>query len=256
MSRMPRRAKIVSNMQIINGFNHIPTITHAVATVGSYDGVHSGHKVLIEQVIAHAKARGGQSVVLTFEPHPRITLGRAEGLKLLSTVEEKALLLEQLGVDFMLIIPFTLEFSRLSHAEFIGQYLIDRVGIEELVIGYNHHFGHNKSGDYDYLTTNFPTLKVTQVEQQRVENDKVSSTVIRRVIAEGDMAQARLLSGHPYIIIGIADHSGRIITNQYKLLPPVGKYAAKVNGEVGQIEILPSGEIATCAYGTKTVIEL
>ncbi|MBQ5354217.1 MAG: FAD synthetase [Alistipes sp.] len=252
---MPRRAKIVSNMHIINGFNHIPTITHAVATVGSYDGVHSGHKVLIEQVIAHAKARGGQSVVLTFEPHPRITLGRAEGLKLLSTVEEKALLLEQLGVDFMLIIPFTLEFSRLSHAEFIGQYLIDRVGIEELVIGYNHHFGHNKSGDYDYLATNFPTLKVTQVEQQRVENDKVSSTVIRTALSEGNIELADRLFGHPYIICGQSDSNGFCATSQYKLLPPKGDYQAVVNGKSDMITICDSG-IYTSVKSNKITIEI
>ena len=86
-------------MHIIYGFDSVPKISHAVATVGSYDGVHSGHKVLIEQVIAYAKRRGGESVVVTFEPHPRITLGKAEGLKLLTTLEEKALLLERLGVD-------------------------------------------------------------------------------------------------------------------------------------------------------------
>ena len=124
---------IISKMQIINGFDNLPKIMHAVATLGSYDGVHSGHQVLINQVIARAKARGGKSVVLTFEPHPRITLGKAEGLKLLSTIEEKALLLERLGVDYMLIIPFDLEFSRLSHQEFIESYLIEKLGIEELI---------------------------------------------------------------------------------------------------------------------------
>ena len=166
------------------------------------------------------------------------------------------MLLEACGVDYMIVIPFDRAFSQLSHEEFVGDYLIARLGIEEMVVGYNHRFGHGKSGDYNYLTTREGGLRVTEIEQHLVADNKVSSTVIRRVIAKGDMAQARLLSGHPYIIIGIADHSGRIITNQYKLLPPVGKYAAKVNGEVGQIEILPSGEIATCACNAKTVIEL
>ncbi|MBQ6870642.1 MAG: FAD synthase, partial [Alistipes sp.] len=123
-------------MRVIYGFDSIPAISHAVATVGSYDGVHSGHRVLIEQVIARAKARGGDSVVVTFEPHPRITLGKAEGLKLLTTLEEKALLLDRLGVDFMVVIPFDLAFSRLSHQQFIEQYLIGKLGIEELVVGY------------------------------------------------------------------------------------------------------------------------
>ena len=169
-------------MRIVHGFDNIPTISHAVATVGSYDGVHSGHRVLIEQVIARAKARGGESVIITFEPHPRITLGKAEGLKLLTTLEEKALLLDRLGVDVMVVIPFDTHFSRLSHDEFIDNYLIGKLGIEELVVGYNHHFGHNKSGDYDYLTTQQSSLTVYRVEQQMVENEKVSSTVIRQTI--------------------------------------------------------------------------
>lgn len=243
-------------MKIIYGFDNIPTMRHPVATVGSYDGVHCGHRVLIDEVVNRATAIGGESVVVTFEPHPRITLQQTEGFRLLNMVEEKAMLLEACGVDYMVVIPFDRAFSQLSHEEFVSDYLIARLGIEEMVVGYNHRFGHDKSGDYNYLTTREGGLRVTEIGQHLVADNKVSSTVIRRVIAEGDMAQARLLSGHPYIIIGIADHSGRIITNQYKLLPPVGKYAAKVNGEVGQIEILPSGEIATCACDAKTVIEL
>ena len=227
-------------MQIINGFNNLPQIPHAVATLGSYDGVHLGHKVLIEQVIARAKARGGKSVVLTFEPHPRITLGKAEGLKLLSTVEEKALLLERLGVDYMLIIPFDLEFSRLSHQEFIEGYLIEKLCIEELVIGYNHHFGHNKSGDYSYLAER-QLLAVTQVEQQRVESNKVSSTVIRAALSEGNLATATHLFGHKYIIRGRSDNQGFIATNIYKLLPPEGSYTATVNGATDNVNICNNG---------------
>ena len=230
----------ISKMQIINGFDNLPKIVHAVATLGSYDGVHLGHKVLIEQVIARAKARGGKSVVLTFEPHPRITLGKAEGLKLLSTVEEKAVLLEQLGVDYMLIIPFDLEFSRLSHQEFIERYLIEKLGIEELVIGYNHHFGHNKSGDYSYLADK-QLIAVTQVEQQRVESDKVSSTVIRTALSDGDIATATRLFGHKYLICGKSDENGFIATNIYKLLPPEGNYAAIVNGVVESVSICSNG---------------
>ena len=242
---------IISKMQIINGFDNLPKIMHAVATLGSYDGVHSGHQVLINQVIARAKARGGKSVVLTFEPHPRITLGKAEGLKLLSTVEEKALLLERLGVDYMLIIPFDLEFSRLSHQEFIERYLIEKLGIEELVIGYNHHFGHNKSGDYSYLA-NKQLLAVTQIEQQRVENDKVSSTVIRTALSNGDIATATRLFGHRYIICGESDQQGFVATNIYKLLPPEGSYTAIVNGTTESVNICNNG--IYCSVKSKNII--
>ena len=242
-------------MHIIYGFDSVPKISHAVATVGSYDGVHSGHKVLIEQVIAYAKRRGGESVVVTFEPHPRITLGKAEGLKLLTTLEEKALLLERLGVDYMVVIPFDIAFSRLSHEEFIEKYLIGKLGIEELIVGYNHHFGHNKSGDYNYLASQQPNLAVTQIEQQRVESAKVSSTVIRTTIENGDIRSAIHLLGHTYIIIGESNEHGIFTTDRYKLLPADGEYTAIVNGTESSITIC-NGAIYTNAKSQKVVIEL
>ena len=240
-------------MRIIYGFDNIPHIDHPVITVGSYDGVHQGHQVLINQTISRAKKRGGQSVVLTFEPHPRITLGKDEGLKLLTSLEEKALLLERCGVDFLLVIPFDTAFSRLTNEQFVNDYLIGKLHAEEIIIGYNHHFGHNKSGDYNYLSTS--TLEVTQVEQQRVESDKVSSTVIRAVITAGDMEGANRLLGHTYIIIGESDSNGTISTDSYKLLPPDGNYNAIVNGEVSRVNICGNA-LCTDVKSQKVTIEL
>ena len=240
-------------MRIIYGFDNIPHIDHPVITVGSYDGVHKGHQVLINQTISRAKARGGQSVVLTFEPHPRITLGKDEGLKLLTSLEEKALLLERCGVDFLLVIPFDIAFSRLTNEQFVNDYLIGKLHAEEIIIGYNHHFGHNKSGDYNYLSSS--TLKVTQVEQQRVESDKVSSTVIRSVIADGDITGANRLLGHTYIIIGESDNNGVITTDRYKLLPPDGRYNATVNGANSSVTICGNA-ICTEIKSQKVTIEL
>ena len=240
-------------MRIIYGFDNIPHIDHPVITVGSYDGVHQGHQVLINQTISRAKKRGGQSIVLTFEPHPRITLGKDEGLKLLTSLEEKALLLERCGVDFLLVIPFDTAFSRLTNEQFVNDYLIGKLHAEEIIIGYNHHFGHNKSGDYNYLSTS--TLEVTQVEQQRVESDKVSSTIIRAVITAGDMEGANRLLGHTYIIIGESDSNGTITTDSYKLLPPDGNYNAIVNGEVSRVNICGNA-LCTDVKSQKVTIEL
>ena len=245
--------KTTNTMRIIYGFDNIPHIDHPVITVGSYDGVHQGHQVLINQTISRAKKRGGQSVVLTFEPHPRITLGKDEGLKLLTSLEEKALLLERCGVDFLLVIPFDTAFSRLTNEQFVNDYLIGKLHAEEIIIGYNHHFGHNKSGDYNYLSTS--TLEVTQVEQQRVESDKVSSTVIRAVITAGDMEGANRLLGHTYIIIGESDSNGTITTDHYKLLPPDGNYNAIVNGEVSRVNICGNA-LCTDVKSQKVTIEL
>ena len=235
MLRPQRRMKLTNSMQTLFGFDNLPNITHAVATVGSYDGVHSGHKVLIEQVISRAKIRGGESVVITFEPHPRITLGQDEGLKLLSIAEEKAILLEQLGVDYMLIIPFDIEFSRLSPEQFVADYLIAKVGVEEIVIGYN--------------------IDVTRIDKQLVENSKVSSTIIRATIESGDMARAAQLLGHTYIIIGDSDANGFVATSKYKLLPPPAEYDALVNGGVQRVTIAQNGVYCNVAE-QKIVISL
>lgn len=226
-------------MQTLFGFDNLPVIEHAVATVGSYDGVHLGHKVLIDHVVERAKLRGGKSIVLTFEPHPRITLGKADGLKLLTTVEEKRIILERLGVDYMLIIPFDKAFSQLSHDTFIRDYLLAKLHIEELVVGYNHRFGHNKSGDYDYLSSS--GIEVTRIDQQLVENNKVSSTIIRETIERGDIILANQLLGHTYIIKGRSDNSGFIATDSYKLLPPAGCYRAVVNGLESEISVVDGG---------------
>lgn len=226
-------------MQTLFGFDNLPTIEHAVATVGSYDGVHLGHRVLIDKVVERAKNRGGKSIIITFEPHPRITLGKAEGLKLLTTAEEKRLLLERLGVDYMLIIPFDRAFSQLSHEAFIADYLLAKLHIEELIVGYNHRFGYNQTGDYNTLSSS--TLEVTRIAQQLVDENKVSSTIIRSTIESGDMKRANQLLGHTYIIIGESDDNGFVATDNYKLLPPEGMYRAIINGVESKVCVVEGG---------------
>ena len=239
-------------MQRLWGFDNLPNIEHAVATVGSYDGVHLGHKVLIDTTIQRAKQRGGKSVVITFEPHPRITLGRAEGLKLLTTTTEKEVLLSQLGVDYMLIIPFDKSFSELSHESFIKDYLIDKLHIEELIVGYNHRFGHNKGGNYENISG---SLEVSRIDQQLVENNRVSSTIIRTTIEQGDLELAVQLLGHTYIIIGNSDQNGFIATDSYKLLPPPGRYRATVNGVESEVCVVEGG--VNCSINNQQItIEL
>lgn len=195
--------------------------------------------------------------MLTFEPHPRITLGQDEGLKLLNTLEEKAILLESCGVDYMLVIPFDKAFSRLSHQEFITDYIVGRLGVKELIVGYNHRFGHNKGGNYAYLVERGAGLHVTEVAQHLVDEHKVSSTVIRNTIERGEMALAEELTGHPYIIIGNADSSGIVTTNPYKLLPPCGEYSATINGSNHMVHIKEgSVEVGEEFASQRVVIEL
>ena len=224
-------------MKVVWGFDNPPQLRNAVATVGSYDGVHCGHRILLDAVVSRAKTTGGESVVLTFEPHPRITLGNDAGLRLLSTFEEKCLLLEQVGIDYVVVIPFDEAFSRLSREEFTNDYLVGRLNIKELVIGYNHHFGHNKQGDHAFLVEH-TALRVIEVAQYTDNGNKVSSTTIRGALAEGDVELARQMLGHPYIIIGMADAMGRVAVSQYKLLPTDGSYTCTINGKPSTCEIV------------------
>lgn len=223
-------------MRVVWGFEDVPQLRYGVATVGSYDGVHNGHRILLDEVMHRAHEQGGESVVITFEPHPRITLGDAETLRLLSLFEEKRTLLEWVGIDYMVVIPFDRAFSQLSHEEFVNEYLVSRLHIKELIVGYNHRFGHNNKGDYEYLSQH-DTLRVVEIPQYRLEGAKVSSTVIRNMLHQGDTANATQLLGHPYIIIGIADEKGRIEVEPYKLLPADGQYRALIEGKESMIEV-------------------
>ena len=242
-------------MKVVRGFDNPPALSHGVATVGSYDGVHRGHRILLDEVVRRAKAQGGESVVLTFEPHPRITLGNDEGLQLLSTLEEKCALLEQVGVDYVVVIPFDKAFSCLSREEFIYDYLVGKLNIKELVVGYNHHFGHNKAGNHSFLVEHTP-LCVIEVAQYTDNGNKVSSTAIRQAFAQGDLPLARQLLGHPYIIIGIADAEGKVATDRYKLLPADGCYPCTINGQAATCEIVEGELKQTECFSEKIEIEL
>ena len=238
-------------MKVIRGFDNPPVLGYGVATVGSYDGVHCGHRILLDEVVRRAKESGGESVVVTFEPHPRITLGNDEGLQLLSSFEEKCALLEQVGVDYVVVIPFDKAFSRLSHEEFIDNYIVGALHIKQLVIGYNHNFGHNKGGNYASLIES-GKLDVAEVAQHTSNGNKVSSTTIRKALAEGNLSLAREMLGHPYIIIGIADEEGRVATDKYKLLPADGCYPCTINGKAATCEVV-GGAIKQTDYFSQKI---
>ena len=159
-------------MRVFHGFDALPHFVRPAVTVGSYDGVHLGHRALIGRLIAEARANGGESIVLTFEPA----------------------LLEELGVDNVIVIPFDRAFSALSGEEFADDYLIGKVGAETLVAGYNHRFGHDRI-DCNTLAAS-GRLRVVKVGPCRVDGVHVSSTVIRRLLDEGKTAEAELLLGY------------------------------------------------------------
>lgn len=176
---------------------------NACVTIGNFDGVHSGHQQLFCQVVGKARKRGGTSVAITFDPHPLQVL-LPGGIKLISTCEQKIELIEMAGIDALLIIPFTGEYARTTAEYFVADLLVKRLGVQELVVGYDYAFGKGRSGNIDFLKEQgdifgFP---VTVVEPYFEHEQLVSSSKIRQLVVEGRMGDARALLGRHYQIRG------------------------------------------------------
>lgn len=218
-------------MQLYFGFEEFPRDVATVVTVGSFDGVHAGHRVLLDRVHSLATRLEAKSVVVTFEPHPRIAMGRAEGMKLLTTVEERAALLEQAGVDYVVVAYFDDKFRSQSFGDFVRESLVAKLGMRGLVVGYNHRLGRGNEGRYETL---LPIAEecgfvLERVEQHTATGAKISSTVVRGELEMGNAARAAELMGHPYIIYGTAESGVVTLTNEHKLLPAEGLYIATVS---------------------------
>lgn len=175
----------------------------ACVTIGNFDGVHFGHQQLFARVVENARKRGGTSVAITFDPHPLQVL-LPGGIKLISTCDQKIELIEMAGIDVLLIIPFTREFARTTAESFVADLLVKRIGLQELVVGYDYAFGKGRSGNIDFLkkqgeSYGFP---VTVIEPYYEQNELVSSSKIRQLVVDGKMAEARSLLGRHYQIRG------------------------------------------------------
>ena len=219
-------------MRIFRSFDSLPPLRHPVVTMGSYDGVHTGHRQLLARIVRIAGSIEGESVVVTFSPHPRRVLNPGSGrFYQLNSIAEKAMLLAGRGIDNLIVAPFNEEFSRISPYNFVREYLIGKIGMRTLVVGYNHHFGHNKEGDYDFLSrlqSEFD-FEVYKLPRQEVDDRKVSSTVIRQLIGEGEMATAARYLGQPYFALLHRMTDGTLHTDSPdKLLPPPGEYRVGV----------------------------
>jgi len=222
---------------------------NSAVTVGTFDGVHAGHRVLINQVIESAKSIDGRSVIVTFHPHPReiISPGKA-GIKLLSTLEERRQLLSEIGIDEMIVIPFNRDFSLLSSEEFVRNVIWEKIGVKEFVIGYDHQFGRNREGTIETVEALGKELgfDVKVVSRQEVGNKTVSSSAIRKALQEqGDVKLASKLLERPYLLNGTVVHGdsrGREIgyptanikpEHPNKAIPKNGVYAVRVKIENG-----------------------
>jgi len=229
-------------MQIHRNFDDLGHIRNPVVTTGSFDGVHVGHKTILNRLRNIADEIGGETVLITFHPHPRKVLypdTAGKSLKLISSQREKVELLQHTGLDHLIIIPFTLEFSRITSHEFVEKILVEKLNAKRIIVGFNHHFGHKRQGDFDYLyeLAKYHDFQVEEIPEQDVENETVSSTTIRKAIHEGRIQRANAYLDHFYIIMGpLKDGHSRCrdvgfptysveIEEQVKLIPPQGVYA-------------------------------
>ncbi len=219
-----------------------------ILTVGTFDGIHFGHQKIIDSLNKMAKEQNGESVVLTFSPHPRLVLfPENNNLKLINTLEEKIERLEKSGIDRLIIYPFTKEFSRISALEYVRDFLIKEIKVSTLIIGYDHQFGRNREGNFDYLKelSELYDFEVKEISAQDINDINVSSTKVRKAIENGDIHLANKYLGYNFSITGEVIEGKRIgntigfptanlyIEDEQKIIPMTGAYAvmAKVNNK-------------------------
>lgn len=230
-------------MKIYNKLSDFQSKGNAVVTTGTFDGVHIGHQKIIKRLIEKAKEINGESVLLTFWPHPRLIISpNDDNLKLLTTIDEKTEILEKLGVDHFIVLPFTREFSELSCEKYIEDILLDGLGTKAMVIGYDHRFGKNREGGIDYLKKHSERFKIEieEISRQEIENITISSTKIRNAILHGDLKSASELLGRDYQFSGPVVKGRQLgrtigfptaniqVQKKYKLIPKNGVYATNV----------------------------
>lgn len=233
-------------MKVHYGFEELGGIINPVVTTGSFDGVHIGHTVIINQLNSIAKKINGESVLITFHPHPRKILypdTAGKSLLLIKSQKEKIAQLSKSGLDHLIIVNFNLGFSKVSSIDFIRKYLVDKLHAKYVIVGFNHYFGHNREGNFNFLYElgKYYGFEVEEIPEQDIQNETVSSTKIRRAITDGYIQKANAYLDHIYNVIGPAQKEPNpyqeydlnpvpvFIEEEEKLLPPDGVYAAKIH---------------------------
>lgn len=230
-------------MKIFRDFENLPKFKNAVITVGTFDGVHIGHQKILLKLNKKAKELHGESVLITFQPHPRFIVNPNDNsLKLINTLDEKIKILKKYSIDNLVIVNFTKEFSEITAEEYVQKFLIETFHPKCIAIGYDHHFGKNRKGDISLLKQfqekyNFEILRI---EKEELDEIAISSTKIRNALNEGKVSDAYKLMNHEYIIEGFVIKGKQIgrkinfptaniqIEKKYKLIPKNGVYAVKI----------------------------
>jgi riboflavin kinase / FMN adenylyltransferase len=258
-------------MQVFDSIKDLTKNKNTILTLGTFDGIHPGHLKIIDKLVDCSKEKGCRNVVITFHPHPRTVLGTGVDVKMLTTPEERKALLKKHGVENFLTINFTKEFASLTAEQFIYDYLINGIGLNEIIIGHDHHFGKGRSGNVELLKKigEKENFKVTAVDAFYINDEIVSSTKIRNAISEGNIKKANSLLGRNYSFTGIVvggDKRGRELgfptaniqlSSPEKLLPAIGIYAVKVYlGNTQHIGLLSIGNRPTFYNAGELVTEV
>tara|TARA_B100000795_G_scaffold263054_1_gene241680 strand:+ start:8488 stop:9420 length:933 start_codon:yes stop_codon:yes gene_type:complete len=228
-------------LKIVQNTSNFSVRDETYVTIGTFDGVHFGHQKIIEKLVKEAKKANKKSVVLTFFPHPRMVLQKDASLKLINTIEERAVLLEKTGLDYLIIHPFSKEFSRMSALEFVRDVLVNQLNISKLIIGYDHHFGKNREGNITQLTeySHVYNFKVEEIPAQDIDTVSVSSTKVRRALVAGNLKTANNYLGYSFMLNGTVVNGKKLggtigyptanidIKETYKLIPKNGVYVVK-----------------------------
>lgn len=237
-----RALKIKPLLKVYHNISEFKKLPNAVATTGTFDGVHMGHRKILARLQEIATRTKGETVVLTFNPHPRLVLQPDTDLKLLTNLEEKVDLLRDAGLNHLIIHPFSQEFSRTSSMHFVRNILVNQIGVKKLVIGYDHHFGRNREGTFEHLKEFGPIygFDVEEIPAQDVADVHVSSTKIRNALLAGDVALAETYLTQPFRVSGyvvkgqrlghtIGYPTANIATNDaHKIIPADGVYAVQI----------------------------
>lgn len=253
-------------MQIHRDLDKLPEFRNAVITIGTFDGVHRGHRQIIDELIAEAKAINGETVIITFHPHPRkIVSSTILGIRLINTLEEKMELLEQLGIDHVVVVPFTDAFANQGAEDYVKQFLVDKFHPHTIIIGYDHRFGNERKGDYRLLEKLSPILKykLKEIPKHVLDEIAISSTRIREALLEGKIEVADKLLGYEFFFSGTVvdgDKLGRKlgyptanlrIDNEEKIIPGNGIYA--VYAELQKQPTVDSQQSATRLKGMMSI---
>ena len=230
-------------MEIFKSIQEFPKQSFAVATTGTFDGIHAGHKTILKRLTDKAKEFNGKSVLITFDPHPRRLIHPEYALELLTTIEERSELISEIGLDFLIVQEFDEEFSKIESIDFVRHLLVEKIGVKQLVIGHDHRFGKNREGSFDHLKEYAPVygFEIEEISAFELEAIHVSSTQIRKAISSGDVKTASLALTRPHFITGKVvrgNQIGRTLgfptvnigeIHSDKILPKQGVYAVLVD---------------------------